>query len=127
MPVNIKIETFLADENFDLRLVDMIRKLEHKVHTIVELNSGIADDEVLQIANDLNAIILTEDKDFGELTYRLHKNSCGVVLLRLNGVSIYDKIKILEEVIKNNLNDLRNSFTVINKTKVRINKIATRF
>jgi len=93
------------------------------VHTVVDLNSGISDEEVLKMANHLNAIILTEDKDFGELTYRLHKNSCGVILFRLDGIHIMDKIQIFEELVNNNLNDLRNSFTVVNKTKVRINKL----
>jgi len=63
---------------------------------------------------------LTEDKDFGELTYRLHKSSCGVVLLRLDGVSIIDKIQIFEELINNNLSELRNSFTVVNKLKLEL-------
>jgi len=75
------------------------------------------------MANELTAIILTEDKDFGELTYRLHKNSCGVILLRLDGIPVSEKIEVFKEVVKNNLEELRNSFTVINKTKVRINKI----
>jgi len=44
-------------------------------------------------------------------------------LLRLDGMSIAEKLEIFKEVIENNLQDLRNSFTVINKTKVRINKI----
>jgi len=123
MATTQKIEIFLADENFDLRLVDAAKKLGHTVHAIVELNRGISDDEVLETANQLNAIILTEDKDFGELTYRLNMESCGIILLRLDGMSITEKLEIFKEVIENNLQELRNSFTVINKTKVRINKI----
>lgn len=123
MPTTQKIEIFLADENFDLRLVDAAKELGHTVHTIVELNRGIPDNEVLEMANQLNAIILTEDKDFGELTYRLNKESCGIILLRLDGMSITEKLEIFKEVIENNLKDMRNSFTVANKTKVRINKI----
>jgi len=41
MPTTQKIEIFLADENFDLRLVDTSKKLGHTVHTIVELNRGM--------------------------------------------------------------------------------------
>ncbi len=116
-------EIFLADENFDNRIVLALRELGHQIYTIIELEGGISDDKVIELANELKAIILTEDKDFGELTYRLQKGSQGIILVRLNGVNIDQKIELLKHVLKSHLSELRNSFTVINKTKVRIKEL----
>lgn len=71
---------FLADESVDFRIVTHLREKGYEVEAIVEFDSGISDDQVLEIANEIKAILLTEDKDFGDLTYRLNKPNQGIIL-----------------------------------------------
>jgi predicted nuclease of predicted toxin-antitoxin system len=52
---------------------------------VAEMDPGISDEKVLAAANDINALLLTTDKDFGELVYRLRRISAGVLLIRLGG------------------------------------------
>ena len=54
----------------------------HDVTHVLEKIAGATDDEVLLAAYDEGRILLTEDKDFGELVYRLKKPSRGIILLR---------------------------------------------
>ncbi|HMQ45862.1 MAG TPA: DUF5615 family PIN-like protein [Saprospiraceae bacterium] len=117
------MKKFLADESVDFRLVKSLRLSEYDVEAVIETHAGITDEEVLELANKLNAILITEDKDFGELTYRLKKPSKGIILLRLSGVSINDKINKVKEVLENRKDKLYQSFTLIGINKVRIKEM----
>jgi len=116
------MERFVADESVDFRIVTYLREAGFEVKSIVEENPSISDEKVLEQAFASNALLLTEDKDFGELTYRLKKRNKGIILIRLYGVSIADKIKKIESVMNNYLKGLHGKFTVISKEKVRIKK-----
>jgi len=74
------------------------------------------------LANEIEAVLLTEDKDFGELVFRLDYPNCGVILMRLVGVEIEDRIGIVRNVFKDHLSDFKNSFTIIAENKLRIRK-----
>ena len=114
------MKKFLADESVDFRIVKSLRNDGFEIEAIVELKPSIDDDEVLKIAMELEAILLTEDKDFGELTFRLQKPNRGIILIRMSGEPIESKIKKIKEIFKTYLNEFSGKFTVITSTKVRI-------
>ena len=78
---------FLVDENVDRKIADCLRSIGNNVDYVAEKDAGISDDEVLEIANEKNALLLTADKDFGELVFRQRCVTSGVVLIRLSGLS----------------------------------------
>jgi predicted nuclease of predicted toxin-antitoxin system len=114
------MEKFLADESVDYLIVTHLREGGYEVEAIVEINPSISDEEILEMANNLKAILITEDKDFGELTYRLRKPNQGIILIRLSGMEAEEKVGKVRQVFENYLAELRNRFTVISKNKVRI-------
>ena len=57
----------LADESIDRQIVEHLRLDGHHVSYIAEMEPGIPDDAVLNLANDEEALLITADKDFGEL------------------------------------------------------------
>jgi predicted nuclease of predicted toxin-antitoxin system len=61
----------LADESVDRPIVERQRQDGHNTVYVAELSPSVTDDEVLQEANNRDALLLTEDKDFGGLVYRL--------------------------------------------------------
>jgi len=77
---------------------------------------------VLNKAVETKAILITEDKDFGELVYRLKKTNSGILLLRLASVPINEKIEKLFTIIEKYQQELSNSFVVITAKKVRIRR-----
>jgi len=74
----------LADENFPGEAVEALRRHGHDVYWVSSHNPGMSDREVLSIAQSLNRVLLTFDKDFGELAYRSGlPASSGVILFRI--------------------------------------------
>ncbi|MEL7533431.1 MAG: DUF5615 family PIN-like protein, partial [Bacteroidota bacterium] len=90
---------FVADEGVDAPIVKSLRTNGHDVFYIAESERGITDDEVLDIANKGSRILITRDKDFGELVFRMNRLHSGVILLRLEGVRPKEKANIVQIVI----------------------------
>ena len=111
---------FVADENFDFSIVKELREKGHSVFTIAESFPSIPDPQVLQIAIDRQAILLTEDKDFGELVHRLRMPHCGILLVRLLKTSSLEKSFRVCQVIERWGNELLNSFSVLSSDQLRI-------
>lgn len=112
--------SFVADENFDFAIVRQLRAKGFTVLSIAESFSSIPDTQVLQIAVDRNAVLLTEDKDFGELVHRLRMPHCGILLVRLLKMSSYEKTERVFDVIANQGTELINSFSVLSSDLLRI-------
>ncbi|MBG1265667.1 DUF5615 family PIN-like protein [Nostoc sp. WHI] len=114
---------FLGDENLDWQIVERLRIDGHEVLYVVEMEPGIPDDEVLNLANNEDAILLTSDKDFGELVFRLRRIAAGVVLIRLFGLSLNDRAEIIANAINQHADELLGAFSVISSKSIRIRKI----
>jgi predicted nuclease of predicted toxin-antitoxin system len=79
---------FLANENLPLDVVEAIRSVGHDVAWIRTDAPGIKDHEVLARALNEKRVLLTFDKDFGELAYRFGlPPDCGIVLFRVHANS----------------------------------------
>ncbi|MGD9540779.1 DUF5615 family PIN-like protein [Methylocystis sp.] len=78
---------FIADENFPGDAVVALRAAGHDVSWISESASGSSDLQVLALAEKEARILLTFDKDFGELAWRSGLPvSCGIVLFRISAL-----------------------------------------
>src|SRR5687767_3136490 len=71
----------LADERVDGPVVIRLRKDGHNVQYVAEMDPGIADKEVLRLASDETTLLLTADKDFGELIFRQGYIQRGIVFV----------------------------------------------
>jgi len=112
----------VADESVDWPIVERLRQEGHDTTYIAELAPSISDDEVLQEANTRSALLLTEDKDFGELVYRLGRVHAGIVLIRLAGLTAAAKADTVAKVLLDHAPALQGAFTVISPGAVRIRK-----
>jgi len=75
--------TFLANENVPGEVVQAARQAGHDLAWITELSAGADDETVLASALAEGRVLLTFDKDFGEMAFQQGKDaSCGVILLR---------------------------------------------
>lgn len=113
---------FVADESVDAPIVAALRREGHHIAYVAEISPSITDDEVLTQANQSGSILITMDKDFGELVYRLKRIHAGVVLLRLAGQSESSKTQIVVDAIRAHAAEFANSFTVITSGTTRIRK-----
>lgn len=113
---------FLADENIDKPIVVRLRNDGYSVLYTLEMKPSISDDEVIRLANQESALLLTTDKDFGELVFRQRHIIYGVVLIRLFGLSPQSKAKVVAIAIQEHVDELARNFTVIMSGAVRIRK-----
>ncbi|MBW2119767.1 MAG: DUF5615 family PIN-like protein [Deltaproteobacteria bacterium] len=113
---------FVADENIDRQIIERLRLDGHIVMSVAEMDPGISDDVVLDLANRESTLLLTADKDFGELLFRQHRLTTGVVLVRLAGLSPLRKAEAVASAIKRHVTELRRAFTVISPGAIRIRK-----
>ena len=81
---------------------------------------GADDKEVIRKANEQNRILITNDKDFGELVFREKKQHKGVVLLRLEDERAANKIAVLKHLLEKYEKSLPGDFIVVTETTVRI-------
>jgi len=75
---------FLADESCDVSVVRALGRAGHDVLAIAEISPRADDADVLGLALRDGRILLTEDKDFGQLVYASAHQSAGVILLRFS-------------------------------------------
>ena len=113
----------IADESVDGNIVAHLETLGYEIHYIRKYSPGIPDFEVLEIAIQNDALLITEDKDFGELVYRLRLPHCGILLLRLAGVETHKKCSLVEFVLHENEAALKNKFAVLDEDKLRIREM----
>lgn len=112
--------TFVADESVDFGIIKLLRNHGHQIVSIAEKCPGITDAHVLQIAHAEKAILITEDKDFGELTFRLRKYHCGIVLIRLADLPRSKRLSVASETIHIYKDQLSNHFAVLTSRGLRI-------
>lgn len=111
---------FIADEGVDWPVVARLRQLGHTVWYVAEMSPSISDAEVLAQADSLYAILLTCDKDFGEMVFRQKFASHGIVLMRFHGLLPEQKTAVIENMLEHHGAQLVNAFTVVTLTKIRI-------
>ncbi|MCU0596117.1 MAG: DUF5615 family PIN-like protein [Desulfobacterota bacterium] len=111
---------FVADESVDFQIVSRLREEGHEVAYIAETESGASDDSVLTLANLQQAVLLTSDKDFGDLVFRQHRISTGILLIRLAGWPQERKAAMVAEAIRKHGIVMPHAFTVLTPTSIRI-------
>lgn len=111
---------FLADENLDRSVIQKLREAGHEVISVAEMEPGISDEVVLSAANFHEAMLVTEDKDFGELVFRRSLVHQGVILLRLAGLPVAAKAELLVEILATHEHELNGAFAVVTTRTIRI-------
>ena len=112
---------FIADEGIEKVIVIALRE-RYDVVYIAAVAQGADDDYILELAEKENRILITLDKDFGELVFRLNQVHAGVILCRLQGLSNEEKATLVTMTIDKYHMQLIQSFTVIQPRNIRIRK-----
>lgn len=103
---------FIADENLGVKVPRYLRSFGIDIVSIKDLIPGKSDQDVLALANQQKRILITMDKDFGELVFKEKLVHKGVILLRLKDESVENKKKVLLKLLKLR-KKLEGRFTVV--------------
>ena len=115
----------LADESVDGPVVARLRTDGHEVAWIAEDAAGSPDDAVLARAYLEGIILISADKDFGELVYRHRRPHAGVLLLRLTGLDEAAKCDLVSRTVGGSGADLVDAFSVLTGNALRIRREPT--
>lgn len=115
---------FLLDQSTDARLLPYLRQLGHEATRIAtDYPPGLSDQKVLAIAEAEGRILITDDRDFGELVFRLRLPHTGVIFLRLGSYTpLTTKIDRLAYILTHYTCQL-DQFLVVTKDRVRLRRI----
>lgn len=110
---------FLVDECAGSTVARWLRGENHEVFSVFDEARGMTDDEVLSKALLENRILITNDRDFGEMVFRERRKHHGVVFLRLDDERAANKIEVLRRLLESYAAKLPEEFVVATETKVR--------
>lgn len=111
---------FLANENFPLASINRLRNANHNVASVLEDSPGARDHEVLSRAQREKRIILTFDRDYGELLYRQNlAGPSGIAYFRFDPATPLEPAEILLELVAMEGISLTGKLTVVERKGIR--------
>ena len=113
----------LANENFPGEAIRALREQGHDVVWVRETAPGSGDTWVLERAQEEDRILITFDKDFGELAFKRGlPASCGVILFR---ISMPSAEHVAEAAVRalGQRDDWVGHFSVIENARIRMTRM----
>ena len=111
---------FLANENMPGDAVKAIRAMGHDVAWVRTDAPGSTDEAVLARAQSEDRILLTFDKDFGELAFRTRlPASSGIILFRIENSAPPQAVAIILAALRAHL-DWTGNFSVVEEDRIRV-------
>lgn len=121
--MNDSYSKFLVDAGVSQLVERYLRECGCDILAVRDINPQMPDEDIIALAYKEKRIIITMDKDFGELVYHSLLPHAGVLLLRLDDANGADKVRIIAKILKEYSHQLSGSFAVYQNDKFRIRKI----
>ncbi|MCI0439013.1 MAG: DUF5615 family PIN-like protein [Chloroflexi bacterium] len=104
----------------DKETVDILRLDGHDVIYVVELGQRIPDTAILDMAVEQDAILITNDLDFGEMVFLQRRKTYGILLTRVPELSPQQRAEVIAAVIRQYSDELPGKFAVLTSVGLRI-------
>lgn len=114
---------WIADECVSARLVKLLREASHDVVYVADIAAGASDTDLIGMARRENRLLLTDDKDFGELIFRRRWDVPGVVLMRIASDDPHARLLRLAAAIVQFEERLYGRYTVIEDARFRFRSL----
>lgn len=108
----------LANENIPARALDLLRRQGVDIVSVLTIAAGLNDPDVLRVAKEQQRILVTFDKDFGDLAFRRGIETRGVILLRFTPSSP-EHIARKMSALLDSATELENHFVVLDEERIR--------
>ncbi len=111
---------FLVDECTGPAVARWLRSLGHDVYSVFDDESrGTDDADVIKKAYEEDRILITNDKDFGEIVFREGTLHHGIIFLRLSNERSPNKIERLRVLLEGNADNLQDQYVVVTENKIK--------
>ena len=115
----------VADENCDFSIVLELRAAGYDVVSITEKMPGADDQTVIDFARSERRLLLTEDKDFGQLVFAAAKENSGVILIRYPASARSALTSAILKFLSDNAESLYSRFAVLEPGRARVTRLVT--
>ncbi len=114
---------FLADESCDFVVVRALRQEGYDVLAVCELAPSMADVDVMHLAGKGKRILITEDKDFGQIFYSGAAGKEHTVILIRYPNNIRKKLsEDIVSLLKSHGKRIGGCFVVVQPGRIRFSK-----
>ena len=90
--------------------------------SIFDAARGSVDEDILAWAARDDRVLVTADKDFGDLVFRDRHTHRGVILLRLDDETSENVIRVLSEPLRQHADEIDPHFVVVTETGFRVHR-----
>ena len=115
---------FLVDVGVGKKVEEYLLEKSYDAKAVRSLDQRMPDQEIIRLAALENRIVITMDKDFGELVYHSGMDHCGILLLRLEDATGSEKQQVIEEILTKHADNIKNNFCVYQNKKFRFRKLS---
>lgn len=113
---------FLIDVGVGKQVEHYLQTQGYDIKTVRTIDNKMLDIDIIRLAVTENRMIITMDKDFGELVYHCGMEHCGVLLLRLEDATGAEKVQVMADILANYSTPIYHRFCVFQNDKLRIKK-----
>lgn len=113
---------FLADESCDFAVVRSLRGAGHDMVAVAEAMRGASDEEVIHLAASERRILITEDKDFGQLVFAAARANSGVLFVRYPLAARDSLAATILELVSSRAETLYSCFVVVEPGRIRVSR-----
>jgi predicted nuclease of predicted toxin-antitoxin system len=111
---------FMVDESTGAAVVEYLRRNGHDALAVAEAMPQADDQDIIARAASEERVLITNDKDFGELVFRSGWAHHGVLLLRLHDESPSSRLNVIKSVLEHYADRLTGQFVVAAEDSVRV-------
>ncbi len=97
-----------------------LKNAGYDVLALRDIDPKMPDDKILEIAAREKRLLITMDKDFGELVYYSGKSHAGVLLLRSEDAISQEKLKVIKNIFTEYEEHIAGHFCVYQNKRLRI-------
>jgi|SRR3990172_2370367 len=120
MPKNVL--KFLIDVGVGKKAEEWLKNNGYDVKTVRSIDPKAKDATILQIAESESRMVITMDKDFGELVYKSGKTHAGVLILRLEDANGDKKAEVIKKILQEHEDKMQCKFCVFQNDTLRISR-----
>ncbi len=115
---------FLVDVGVGEKVEEYLLEKRYDTKAVRSLDQSMPDQEIIRLAALEKRIVITMDKDFGELVYHSGMDHCGILLLRLEDATGSEKQQVIAKILAQYADNMKNNFCVYQNKKFRFRKLS---
>ncbi len=114
---------FLVDVGVGKKVEQYLQEQGYDTKNVMSINSRMPGLDIIHLAALENRMIITMDKDFGELVYHSVIAHAGILLLRLEDATGLEKLQVVKSILEEHSSRIINCFCVFQNDRLRIRKL----